>query len=253
MVNVSTHGDIMKTRTASIFFLCLLVVCNISFAAGNAEEPATKPGVKPQDPSFKPVADDPHLPRVLLIGDSISMGYTIPVRELLNGKANIHRPPFNCGDTARGIKNLDTWLNTDGNNHWAVIHFNFGLHDLKYMVGKKYVNPPEGKRVASTDAYEKNLRELVAALQKTGAKLIWASTTPVPAGTVGRVKDEEQKYNDVAARVMADNHIPIDDLWAVAHKDQSTIQRPHNVHYTEAGYKELAASVAASIETALPH
>lgn len=34
----------------------------------------------PADPAFDPVKDDPNLPRVLLIGDSISIGYTVPVR-----------------------------------------------------------------------------------------------------------------------------------------------------------------------------
>ncbi len=47
-------------------------------------------------------------PRVLLIGDSISMGYTLGVRARLAGKANVHRPPENCGDTARGVKSGDT-------------------------------------------------------------------------------------------------------------------------------------------------
>ena len=241
----------MKRIAALIPAFLILSATALSFAAGNAEEPTTTPTAKAVDPSFAPVADDPTLPRVLLIGDSISMGYTIPVREMLKSKANVHRPPANCGDSARGLKNLDSWLNTDGNDKWAVIHFNFGLHDLKYMVGNKYVNPPEGKQVASTETYEKNLRELVARLQKTGAKLIWATTTPVPDGTLGRIKDEEQKYNAVAEKVMNDNHIPIDDLWQIAHRDQSTIQRPKNVHYTDAGYQELAASVTKTIETAL--
>ena len=41
---------------------------------------------------FEPIQDNPALPRVLLIGDSISIGYTLPVRELLDGRANLHRP-----------------------------------------------------------------------------------------------------------------------------------------------------------------
>ena len=51
------------------------------------------------DPAFAPVTDDPKLPRVLLIGDSISIGYTIPVRKLLEGKANVHRIWENGGPT----------------------------------------------------------------------------------------------------------------------------------------------------------
>lgn len=54
-------------------------------------------------PSLAPVEDVAKLPRVLLIGDSISMGYTVPVRKLLEGKANVHRIPTNGGPTSKGI------------------------------------------------------------------------------------------------------------------------------------------------------
>src|SRR5262245_37152009 len=77
-----------------------------------------KAPVAAQDPSLVDVADDPTLPRILLIGDSISMGYTIPVRNLLKGKANVHRIPENGGPTTNGLGKLQSWL---GNNHWDVI------------------------------------------------------------------------------------------------------------------------------------
>jgi acyl-CoA thioesterase-1 len=133
-----------------------------------------------------------------------------------------------------------------------VIHFNFGLHDLKYLdANGKYVAPSKGKQVALPDQYEKNLRELVARLKKTGAKLIWASTTPVPAGTVGRVQRDEVAYNQVAAKVMNDNGIPIDDLCAVVMADQGDYQRVNNVHMTPEGYDKLAEAVAGTVEMAL--
>ena len=50
---------------------------------------------EPDDWGF--VQDDPALPRVLLIGDSISHMYTASVRRLLKGKANVHRAPARCG------------------------------------------------------------------------------------------------------------------------------------------------------------
>src|SRR5436190_22951525 len=78
------------------------------------------------DPSFVDVPDTPSLPRVLLIGDSISMAYTIPTRRLLQGRANVHRIPMNGSSTEVGMANLDAWL-SDGK--WDVIHFNWGLHD----------------------------------------------------------------------------------------------------------------------------
>lgn len=56
------------------------------------------------------VKDDPALPRVLLLGDSVSRGYTQAVRTALAGRANVHRAPANCGPTASGLTNLDAWL-----------------------------------------------------------------------------------------------------------------------------------------------
>jgi hypothetical protein len=76
------------------------------------------------------IADEPGLPRVLLIGDSISIGYTLEVRALLQGRANVHRIPVNGGATEVGLANIEDWL---GDGNWDVIHFNFGLHDAKYV------------------------------------------------------------------------------------------------------------------------
>src|SRR2546422_541914 len=72
-------------------------------------------GVRAADTAMQEIQDDPKLPRVLLIGDSISIGYTVPVRELLQSKANVHRPLTNCGPTTNGLANLDKWL---GGGKW---------------------------------------------------------------------------------------------------------------------------------------
>ncbi|MEO6789084.1 MAG: SGNH/GDSL hydrolase family protein [Chthoniobacteraceae bacterium] len=181
------------------------------------------------------VADDPKLPRVLLIGDSVSRGYTQAVRKDLAGKANVHRAPANCGPTASGLKNLDVWL---GAGKWDLIHFNFGIHD----------------RATAPDIYEKNLEELVTRLKATGAKLVWASTTPIPPDT----KDGDKapaaivEKNKIAARVMQKNGVLIDDLYAWMLPDLAKFQNPKDVHFNGAGYERLAQRVARVIETALP-
>ncbi len=209
-----------------------------------------KPAAKPKDPALIDMADVEGLPRVMLIGDSISIGYTLPLRALLKDRANVHRVSGNCGDTARGLRDLDKWL---GAGKWDVIHFNFGLHDLKYLDEKGQCVPPEkGKQVAPLPQYEENLRQLVKRLQKTGAKLVFATTTPVPAGSLGRVEHDELRYNEVATRVMKENGIAIDDLSALATAKQAQLQRPKNVHFTSAGYDALATQVVVSITQALP-
>ena len=90
----------------------------------------TKRSQRPKNPAMIPVEDIKGLPRVLLIGDSISIGYTVPARDALRGEANVHRPLTNCGPTTRGLESLSQWL---GDTDWDVIHFNWGLHDLKYL------------------------------------------------------------------------------------------------------------------------
>lgn len=229
-------------RSIIAFALVTLLASPLSAAKAPARP-------KPPNPALEPVQDVPGLPRVLLIGDSISIGYTLPVRELLKGVANVHRPPTNCGDTTRGLQSLDSWL---GTGKWDVIHFNWGLHDLKYLDEHGKLAPPDkGKQVNRLPVYEKNLRELVARLKKTGAKLIWCSTTPVPEGADGRVKGSEVDYNRVAEKIMKENGVAINDLHAFALARLSEIQRPRNVHFTEEGSKKLAEQVAASIRAQL--
>lgn len=151
------------------------------------------------------------------------------------GKANVHRAPENCGPVANGLKKLDVWL---GEGKWDVIHFNFGIHDRK---------------TAPAD-YEKRLDEFTARLQKTGAKVIWASTTPVPPDT----KDGPQasaaieERNAIAAKVMRARGAAVDDLFSFVTPHLAEVQNPKDVHFTAAGYKLLGGKAAEEILKALP-
>ena len=206
--------------------------------------------VKRQTP-MDPIEDQPGLPRVLLIGDSISIGYTLPTRKLLKGKVNLHRIPTNGGPTVKGLQQIESWL---GRKKWDVIHFNWGLHDLKYM-GPKGENlfPKEkgGKVQVPIEDYEKNLDSLVRRLKKTNAKLIWRNTTPVPPGSKGRHVGDSIKYNAAAERVMIRHGIPTHDLFTPSRERMKEIMLPANVHYTKVGSKALAESVAKVILQAL--
>lgn len=197
--------------------------------------------VRAQAPNpLTPIKDEPGLPRVLIIGDSISIGYTLPTRELLRGKANVHRIPTNGGPTTNGVANIDKWL---GEGKWDVIHFNWGLHDIKVMGGAHQV---------PIEDYEKNMRNLVSRMKKTGAKLIWASTTPVPEGKLSplRKPGDEVAFNAVAKKIMEENGVEINDLYTLAKERLKEIQRPANVHFTDEGSKVLAKQVADRIEVA---
>lgn len=199
---------------------------------------------------FVPPEENPALPNVLLIGDSISIGYTLPVRARLAQEANVWRPAANCGPTTRGVASLDDWL---GDKHWDVIHFNFGLHDLRWMPVKNSAGKDEKVKEApqvSLKDYESNLRKIVTRLKKTGATLIWCETTPVPAKSANRIEGDEENYNAVAAKVMEEmGDIQTNALHSFAKSHAQ--QLPANVHYTPAGSEKLADQVAASIRTVL--
>lgn len=204
---------------------------------------------KKPNPVLAPIEDDPDLPRVLIIGDSISMGYTLDTRAMLKGEANLHRPPTNCGPTTKGLAEIDAWL---GEGKWDVIHFNWGLHDLKYMNEQgKLVGVDQGKQQVPIKEYAKNLDELVKRLKKTGATLIWRNTTPVPEGAKGRLPADAVKYNEAAEKVMAKHKVQVHDLYSFAKEHEKEIQRNKDVHYTREGSKKLAEQVVGVIRAAL--
>jgi lysophospholipase L1-like esterase len=180
------------------------------------------------------VKDDPKLPRVLLIGDSVSRGYTLATQKALAGAANVHRAPENCGPTANGLKKLKVWL---GDGKWDIIHFNFGIHDRKTPL-------PD---------YEKRLDDITTQLKATGAKVIWASTTPVAEGGMkDAFPSDLVARNEVAARVMAKHGVEIDDLYAAMLPHLAEYQNPKDVHFGQPGYQFLGQQVAAAIRKHIP-
>lgn len=207
-----------------------------------------------------PLRAEDKKPRVLILGDSISIGYTPFVKELLADSAYVTRPTRqgkraeNCAGTNNGVEHIDRWLELDGGN-WDVIHFNFGLHDLKRVDPQtnKNSNNPDHPHQAPPDRYEKQLREIVKKLKATDADLIFATTTPVPEGGVKPHRDPKdvQRYNEIAKKIMKENEIVINDLYSFARPRLKEIQRPVNVHFTPTGSKQLAKQVEKHIRQAL--
>ena len=216
-----------------VFLLSLL---GLSFAFGQKQEAVI----------------DPKLPNVLLIGDSISQGYDKKVKEGLSGKANVTRNPGNAEWSGTGIKKIDSYL---GDTKWDVIHFNWGLWD---MYGWEY-----DKEERSPEAYAKRLDELVTRMKKTGAKLIWATTTPgckEPEKTMlNRFKKEvvitpeqQSKYSEAALEVMKKHGVEVNDLHAhiLPELDKYSLGK-NDVHFNREGSEFLAKKVVAAIEAAL--
>lgn len=202
--------------------------------------------------------DDPRLPRVLVIGDSISMNYHEAAKAALNGVANYHRIENNAFSTEHGVTNTELWLGDYGQRglHWDVIQFNHGLHDLKQKFDAE--TNTWGAYAVPLDAYRKNLAKQIAILRKTGARLIWCSTTPVPndnPSTYARRKGAAKEFNSAALEVIR-NHpdILVTDLHGVVHKSAKFDgwRQGKDVHfYQEAERKVLGEAVAATVRKAL--
>lgn len=180
-------------------------------------------------------ADDDSLPRVLLIGDSISVGYGGVVIEQLAGVAHVDR-------LSNSRNALDPILLREteaalADRAYAAIHFNNGLH---------------GWHLACED-YERGLRAYVDLLAERGpgAQLIWAASTPITVvddpATLDEVKNVVVlRRNEVAAEIMAARGLPTNDLYAlvVGHAEYKS---GDGYHFTEAGKQVQGHAVAAAL------
>ncbi len=196
--------------------------------------------------------DDPR-PRVLIIGDSISIGYTPYVAQMLRDRALVAHCPGNARHTWYGVVWLDKLV---AGGPWDIIQFNWGLWDMCYRRpvrgGASVPDRARGQVAVGLEEYRRNLEQIVSGLERTGATLIWATTTAVPEGDRGRFSADVDRYNAVADQVMRAHGIRITDLCAVSRTFSADLRPgPGNVHFTPEGYRQLAAAVAAGIKPCL--
>ena len=187
---------------------------------------------------WKFVNRHPETPNVLIMGNSISIGYTQYVRKALGRRADVCRVPVNCAETRKMLKNHKLWL---GDGDWDVIHFNWGLHDLKRLT-------PEGKldksrkagNLVPVEEYKENLEKIIQILKKTEATLIFATTTIVPPEAAGRIVGDELIYNAAAMEVLR-NHpeVIIDDQYTAMKNFPEGRRELKDVHHFPWGQAKL--------------
>ncbi len=190
-------------------------------------------------------------PLVMIIGDSISMGYTPHVKETLADKVRVERHEGNGGDSHNVLSHFDTkWLPAMKDTP-DLIHINCGLHDLRLWTDRNEYQVP-------IEDYRRNIRQLAEALAATGAKIIWATTTPVLDDAPGmnqqclRVNKNVDAYNAIALDTMTAAGFAIDDLNALVKElGPEKLITQDGVHFTDDGYAQLGAEVARVIAETL--
>ena len=186
--------------------------------------------------------DTPGRPSLILLGDSIRMSYQPYVRQELGARLDVWGPAENCGTSRNLLDHLNRWALA---RPASIIHLNAGLHDLRY-------DPGRDAPVVAIDEYAANVRAILGRLREhTGARLIWATTTPVHEKLHAehklsrRRESDVTSYNAIAARIARELGVEIDDLCAavLAHGPDA-LWSPDGVHFNDAGYRFLGAQVA---------
>ena len=182
---------------------------------------------------------------VVLIGDSIRMGYQPFVTEALAGEAEIWAPEENGGDSRNVLAHLEAWVIARVPH---TVHVNCGLHDVKKSFETAVAQVPLAE-------YEENVRRILTVLSSlVGTQVIWASTTPVDEKLhhsnkgFDRFEADVDAYNRCARSLCRSLGIEVHDLFAVVEGiGRREILREDGVHFTEVGSRLLGGSVASCV------
>ncbi len=211
-------------------------------------------------------------PNVLVLGDSISIGYTPFLRKRLSEVANVNHPQCNCCSTRHYLRKDGGMRDWVGTNRWDVITVNCGIWDFCYMKGDPfftdhYWGPSDEERELTplrrgTSArargfhlrtpipeYTENLRKILVYLKSTGATVLFALTTPCPAFEQDDRCGLARAYNEEAATVCRKLGVRTVDLYAVGEKNYDN--QGDGTHYNETGNDALAAALEKDIRHAL--
>ncbi|MEJ7693552.1 SGNH/GDSL hydrolase family protein [Daejeonella sp.] len=203
--------------------------------------------------SFLSIFFQPEKPKVLIIGDSISIGYFPFVKEALKDKGVLYHNAGNAQSSTNGTNRIKNWL---GEEHWDVIQFNWGLWDIAYrlpaLTGTGVLDKNKGKLTTPPEEYKANMEKLIAELEKTGAKLIFVNTSYVPRNEPGRHFADAKKYNRIAEKLARRHGVTITDLYKPSVKIHAELGLgTDNVHYSMEGYKKLSNYVTHGLANAM--
>ena len=206
---------------------------------------------------------------VLLIGDSIRLGYQAQVRELLGNKVEVYAPEENCRYAKYALWGMHRWVDSFGNPKFDAIHFNAGIWDLHRCTA-------DGAIFTPIDEYANTIHRLGLQMKSYTENVIFANSTPANRRLDDRVNAfnpfintdpgykkvclavatdawnrDIRRYNAAAEAEMAKLNIPVNDLYTLIAADTDRYICEDGIHASPEGYALLAKAVAQRIEEIL--
>ena len=181
-------------------------------------------------------ADKDDLPRVLLVGDSITCGYQKIVRKALRGKCYVDYVA-----TSYAIDNKFYSVlveNFVANSKYAAVHFNHGLHGFHM----------------SPRTYKSKVKKLLQRIGESAKIILTESTAVYHEGNKRLNRDwmkRVKERNEIVAELVTELDCNWDKLFEISLDIPKECRMDDGVHYLEKGYEILAKSVVKSIEELL--
>lgn len=192
--------------------------------------------------------------RVLLLGDSIRMGYDEYVKELLAGEFEvIYDDADNGRFSAYTLWQANQFFKNYG--HFDVVHWNNGYWDMN-------IEQPMTEAFHPVDEYVRFLGRILAEIRNNGAVPVFATTVPILSKEAAKDvvcdgvtpfdynNEWVQKYNAAAEEFMRKEGVMINDLYSLCLEDPHYYKCPDLLHLTEEGYRRCAEKTAQVIRQA---
>ena len=189
--------------------------------------------------------------KILLIGDSIRMGYDKYVKMAFEGVAEVYYPEANCRFAAHIVRHLSEWKKSlDCGDDVDLVHWNTGLWDNLIIADGMHHFPLEMYEV-----YIDRICKLIKLLFPK-AKIIFATSTPVSEELFKRINymrynSDTEIYNAAAVRIVKGHGGEINDLYALMKKAPEEYHSDQTHYYTKDGTRLLTNQVVSCIETSL--
>ena len=189
---------------------------------------------------------DNYMKKVLLLGDSIRMGYQYNVKELLANECEVIFPENNGQFAAYTLWQVNQEFKW--NPDIELVHFNNGYWDMN-------IEAPMTEAIHPIGEYKSFLRRIVELCRQCGAKVIFATTVPIleagaacdntgVQGTINYSNEWVKEYNAAAVEVMNELDVPINDLYALCMEDGRCYKCEDLLHLTDEGNRRCAEQVA---------